>query len=386
MSAMKKGDWTPNTFGASKLSTFRQCPRMYYYQYEMQLIRAREEGARRFGTLLHAGLEAWWRARGVMQDDDLPPWEASVDGEVAVDAALVNAMKGIDENAKHVDTDPYDVAKANALTIVYHGRYVEETVFEPLAVEEFFRVPLLDPDGAVFRKDWSIVGKKDALVKWGPRKRATIVEHKHTTSDIDATADYWRRLVLDSQISIYVDAANQLGFECWDIVYDVIRAPKLEPLKATPEERRFTQGTKCKLCDGAGKRKVDGSVCAKCEGDGWARSKEGESKGPRLRADARTYDESAVEFTQRVIYEVSESPDKYMRRADLTRTPDDIYDVRADLCAAIEEIELNRQRRYWPRNTTQCLSVYGRRCDYLDICSREASPESKLYTIRKKGS
>jgi hypothetical protein len=387
MSGMRKGEWTPNTIGASKLTTFRQCPRMFFYQYEMQLVRVREEGARRFGTMLHSGLEAWWRARAVVPVER-PPWEEEPLECVGLDKdeALVRAIKAINENAKHFETDPFEEAKAKALSIVYHGRYVDETAFEPLAIEEFFRVPLLDPEGVQFDASWSVVGKKDALVRWGAKRRPTVVEHKHTTSDIEATADYWRRLVLDSQISIYVDAANQLGFETWDIVYDVIRAPKLEPKKRTADERMMTQGKKCSMCEGKGTRKVDNSKCEKCDGDGWHRTKDGKVEAPRLRADARAADETPEEYTARIMDEVAGDPDKYMRRGELTRTPDDIRDVRADLCAAVEEIELNRKRRYWPRNTNACLSIYGRRCDYLDICSREASPESKLYTIRKKGS
>lgn len=40
----------------------------------------------------------------------------------------------------------------------------------------------------------------------------------------------------------------------------------------------------------------------------------------------------------------------------------------------------------FPRNTSTCLNIYGRRCDFLAVCSGEIKEplETQLYQIRDK--
>ena len=47
---------------ASRLSAFRACPRLHHYKYDLRLAPLLESEALRFGTLIHLGLEAWWKA------------------------------------------------------------------------------------------------------------------------------------------------------------------------------------------------------------------------------------------------------------------------------------------------------------------------------------
>ncbi len=47
---------------ASRLKTWRRCPREHRYRYDMQLEPQRLDDAMHFGTVFHAGLEAWWSA------------------------------------------------------------------------------------------------------------------------------------------------------------------------------------------------------------------------------------------------------------------------------------------------------------------------------------
>jgi CRISPR/Cas system-associated exonuclease Cas4 (RecB family) len=47
----------------SELASARACARMHYYRYDLGYRAVRESEVRRFGTLIHYGLEAYWRAR-----------------------------------------------------------------------------------------------------------------------------------------------------------------------------------------------------------------------------------------------------------------------------------------------------------------------------------
>jgi hypothetical protein len=404
----------PN-ISASSYSTFRTCPRLYYFQYVLRLRLAREEGARRFGTLYHAGLEAWWRA---MDGGDLP-WKDK-------DEALVLALKGIADNARHVNTDPFEVARAEALMTGYHYRYfdLDFTTVDGTGdgVEQWFKLPLVDAGGIQIR-DWWLTGRKDVIKRFEDG-RVKIVEHKHTSYEINGASDYWAALKFNTQCSIYIDAAQRTGTDTDEALYDVSKKPGMKPLLATPvEKRKTTKGKGCKYCGGraGGKAGVaqgtgmimvrtsvdaDGNKlpqpidvevkCTSCKGEGWD-----PDHVPRLQLKQRLLDEKHEEFRARVAEEIADDPDAHYRMGKVTRTKDQLMEARADVAVTAAEIDaltaLARAstrsgelatveaRRCFPRNTQTCTDIYGRRCDFLDACSGALDPmDSPLYQLGSK--
>jgi hypothetical protein len=327
------------------------------------------------------------------------------------DEALVVALKAIQSKAKHIDTDVYEAAKAEAMMTAYHGMWLE-LEFEPVqagdSVEVFFRVPLRDPDGREV-PGWSLTGKQDALKQLGHLTKPTPVEHKTTGSDITPGSDYWQRIAVDGQISGYIDAARALGHDCDAAFYDVSKKPDISPERETPaEKRKMTKGKGCTACGGSagGKRGIvqgtgcdpnvdDGAntVCEPCKGTGW-------KEAPRFAANVNLKDEDPLDYKARVIEKIAENPGVYFQQAPVTRTDEQIAEARADLVCATVEIDAyyNRMRklaskpddvqaRYaFPRNTSTCLNIYGRRCDFLDVCSGSVSDpaQSQLYRIRDR--
>ncbi len=394
----------PN-ISASAYDHFHQCNRLYYWQHIIKLTRAREEGARRFGTMYHAGLEQWWK---VMDGGDVP-WRDK-------DSALVAALGGIHENAKHIETDPYEVARAEAMMLAYHARYFEldfESVHAEGGVELWFNMPLLDPDGKVV-PGWRVTGRKDVMKRFADR-RVKPVEHKTTTSEIDLASDYWARLKVDMQCSIYIDSARFSGIDTHEVLYDVSRKPGNKPSKATPKEKhRYTKGKGCTSCGGraggkggvaqgtgkvmltvekAGKKVDVEATCQACEGSGW-------SEAPKLHADVRLQDEPVMDFKMRVADELREDPEAYFRQGIIQRTDEQLMSARANLVvttgiigsltslarSATRSGEMGEQKAMecFAQNTQTCTSIYGRRCDYLDVCSGAADPwRSPLYQIGK---
>jgi hypothetical protein len=408
------------SMSSSKYNTLRTCPRLFYWEQVRFLERAREDGARGFGTLFHSGLEEWWKTAGA----GLTPW---------ADDALVAALKAIGLKSRHIQTDPYDVAKAEAMMTAYHALYIE-LEFELVGggVESFFRVPLRDPHGHEVR-GWSLTGKKDALVKLAHLTKPTPVEHKTTGSDIAPGSDYWQRISVDGQISGYIDAARALELDCDAAYYDVARKPDVSPELATPvEKRKMTQGKGCSTCGGSGGGKngikqgtgietirkgtkrwkahlaeskyefgqLEGVEevqvpCEECKGTGW-------KDEPRWAAFVRLTDETPLDYKARVIDKLAENPTLYFQQAPVPRTDEQIAEARADLVCATVEIDnyyghMRRvadrpehpQARYaFPRNTSTCLNIYGRRCDFLDVCSGSIQDpaQSQLYRIRDRKS
>lgn len=119
----------------SGMKTFRRCAREYFFSYEQGYRSVERADALAFGTLLHAGLEVWWKT-------------------VDLDAV----MKTIGE----ATTDPLHLVMAQELMRGYHARWCEEP-FNVLAVEHEFAVPLLDPTTGEASKVWELGGKIDAI-------------------------------------------------------------------------------------------------------------------------------------------------------------------------------------------------------------------------------
>src|SRR3989304_6057733 len=91
----------------SRARSFRACPRLHHYSYGLGYPAAGDADTLRFGTLVHAGLAAWWTTR-------------------SLDAAA-EAMAG--------ESDPFDLARAEVALAGYAARWGAEEM-EVLAVEQ----------------------------------------------------------------------------------------------------------------------------------------------------------------------------------------------------------------------------------------------------------
>ncbi len=404
------------SISASSYAALRTCPRLFYWEQVRYMQRVREDGARAFGTLYHKGLEAWWSHAGAGS----APWSN-------VDDALARALASLHDAAKHADTDPYERAAATAMLVGYHTRW-KDLAFERIGVgvEDWFKAPLVDPDGKHVN-GWYIIGRKDAFVQFYDKSRASVVEHKHTKQDITFGGRYWERVEVDTQSSMYIDSARAAGIDAVEVLYDVSRRPDVSPEMATPEDKReYTKGKGCKTCGGTlsgdikpgsgfvlksavtkGKgakatTKIELAPCAKdapgAEPCPDCTKTPGMTDLPRLYAKHRDTDETPEEYGKRVATEIMRMPDAYYKQASVQRNEDAIAEARADLVAASVEIDTYwsraratgdvasvEARRCFARNTNTCMNVYGRRCDWLDVCNGRVNPmESQLYQIKPR--
>lgn len=288
-------------FTHSRASCFRACPRRHQIRYELGIRPEETSFPLRVGSGFHAALEA--------------------------------ADKGLDIDGAMTDNipDPFDLAMVAAM-YDGHARRWEAYPLEPVAAEIEFDLPLTNPETGKASPVWRMCGKLDRLVRL-PDGRIALMEYKTTSRDFSSGADYWLRLHLDQQLSIYVIAARELGYAVETILYDVTRRPMLRPLKATPVElRKYTQKT-------------------------------GE-----LYANQRAEDETPPEFAARVAADIAAKQDHYFARIEIARLDQDLDDCRAELWQQQLAIREAQRTGRWYRNPDSCVSSTGWPCDFLSIC------------------
>ncbi len=344
----------------SSLTTFRRCPREYYARYVLMRKPRRKAKALRDGSFMHVGLNAWWREPG--------------DAASKLAAALLAI--GVRAATNREDADQFDLAKAEALLTGYTVRW-GDAPYETIAVEKMFRLPhvqtcgtcegngtfdgdaceVCDGDGDEL-SGYDLGGAIDAIVyqKSGPY-RTTIhnVEHKTTSSDISPGSDYWRHVVaLDSQVSTYEAASKSLGYDVRDTIYDVIRKPEIEPLKATPEDKKkYTKPTKSEPI-------------------------------PRLYSAQRETDETPEEYGARLRDDITKRPDWYFQRMTIVRLDRDHVEHARDVWQTAQMIRFAETNDAWPRSPNAC-ERYHRLCEYHDVCSGLTTIEDNTqFTTKAK--
>lgn len=305
----------------SAAKKYRACPRAYYFGYELGARPIAHDPALRFGTLGHTGLEAWWLA--AKADLRRVEW---------LDAALAAVRE-------HEQTNPFELAKAEALMIGYHAAWADEP-YEVLAVERQFRAPLINPETGAPSRTWMLGGKLDVVVRRG--YDVLLVEHKTSSEDFSAGSEYRQRLILDSQVSNYFVGTRALGYQITGCLYDVIGKPGQRPLKATPpEDRKYTKPTKA-------------------------------NPAPRLYAAQREHDETPEEYQARILAAIEADPQRYFQRFPIVRLAEEEREAAFDLWQTASQIRESRRAGAWPRNSNSCR-MYGRACSFLEVCTGTAS-------------
>ena len=296
----------------SSTRCFRRCPRAYFFCYILGYRPMVDDEVRRFGSLFHAGREAWMLARkaGLFEDE----W-------------LAAALKVISREK----ADPFDVVRVEELMRGYHYRWCSEQ-FEVLEVEAEFRSPLVNPDTGAASRTFTQAGKLDAIIRQGGR--VMVDELKTSSEDVSTGSDYWKRLRLDGQVSAYFSGAAAIGHQVEGCMYDVVRKPSQRPFKATlPESRKYTK---------------DGKLYANMHGA----------------------DETPEEYRLRVREVIASEPERYYSRSEVVRFDKELADYQQDAWQTAVNIRESISRNVWPRNTGGCM-MYGGTCDYWPICTGE---------------
>lgn len=306
----------------SRLAAYNKCQRYHHLTYNLGYRTLAPRELMDFGSLFHAGLDAWWRSYK--------------DGVEMV--ALSNAIAAMAEYRASNETaiDDAAAAKAEILMAAYDVRWAPTMVeWDVLRIEAQFVVVLPG------RKRLRIAGKLDKLVRRRADGSIWFVEHKTSGADLSVGSTYWQRLRMDPQVSIYHLGVRELGHEPAGCLYDVIERPAQKPLTATPIElRKYTKAT---------------------------------AKEPsRLYANQRDADETVYEFRERLAALVGAAPEAYLARAEIVRLDSELEASMADVEETALQIRAGSQTGVAPRNPGGCFE-WNRPCDFLDACGGMAS-------------
>lgn len=283
----------------SRMSCFRDCPRKHFIRYELGLTPDIDSDARRFGSAIHEALEGWDKGDAEM---------------------VAGAFAAIE--------DDHERAAARTLFDAHCAHYEYDGV-TPVYSELPFDIPLTNPQTGMPSRNWRLNGKIDGIVQLADGRLA-LLERKTTTRDFTPGSDYWTKLRLDAQISIYIIAARELGIQIDTVLYDVMRRPSLRPYRATPEEKR--------------KYKKDGTLYASC----------------------RAEDETPEEYANRIGDDIHSRPEHYFTRQEIARLEQDLDECHADLWQQQMAIRNAQLAGHWWRNPNACFGMF--KCDYLPIC------------------
>lgn len=321
----------------SRRNSFGSCHRKHYFEYELGRRPISDAESLRYGTLMHAGLEAWF----------MHIWEGP-------ESALSNGTAAILANAPKEGADMFVQATALAMLNGYHRRWSEE-VIEVVAVEQHFEIPLINPDTMGQSRTFRLAGKIDAIVRLADG-RVVIVEHKTTSEDIGPDSRYWTKLAIDGQVSGYYQGAKALGYDVEGCLYDVLRKPSLRPAQVPVLDE---DGVKI-VTDSLGIR-----VRTK-DGKKW-RETGSTAEGFILQVRGETVEE----WSARLNADIAEQPDRYFRRLEVPRLDADLIEYQGDMWAVGREIAEAQASKRWPKNPRSCDVYSG--CPYFEVCAGRES-------------
>ena len=278
------------------MKAFKACPRRHYFAYELGIRRDRESAPLRIGSAIHGALDL--RAQGSSFDE-----------------ALIWLQQQYADVPSWTEGDEWAVEFQTAARLVhgYYHRYADETM-AIAETEQSFDLPLVNPTTRMPSRTFRLAGKIDKIARLQDT-RAAIVEHKTTGDSLDSSSDYWSRLRLDQQISLYVIAARATGHDVATVIYDVIRKPGIAP----------------KIVDRKSGRR-----------------------------------ETPEEFGDRLTTDIGERPDFYFARREIPRLEADLDEFRVELWQQARSIHECQKSGVWPRNTDSCLQPFP--CEYRQIC------------------
>lgn len=233
--------------------------------------------------------------------------------------------------------DPFDAAKARAMVAAYCVLW-DSTDAEVLAVEREFLAPLVRPDGTE-DPDWLLAGKIDLALRIDGR--VLLVDHKTSSEDVSPGGTFRSRLTLNAQATHYLIGARSIGIEAEAFMFDVLGKPGIDPLEATPEDRRKY------------------------------------TKAGTLYANQREVDETPAEYFARCCEAIATNPDRYFAQIEVVRNPSEIERYVRELLVDSTLMDTVREYGLVSMNEGACFQYGGRPCSYHPVCSGTASIEDR---------
>tara|TARA_R100001594_G_scaffold139640_3_gene184223 strand:+ start:1173 stop:2258 length:1086 start_codon:yes stop_codon:yes gene_type:complete len=281
--------------------------------------------------------------------------------------ALEASWAMIDEIA---GPDSIDAAKARALMVGYDARW-KDAGYATISTEEEFRLPIVNPASGRSSQLFQQGGKFDGIIERDGRH--FLLEHKTAGEEIrDRSSPYWRRLAIDSQVSMYVLANWQAERKLDGTIYDVIRKPATNPVNLAPGKMKAKAVTLEQSFGTIREMKEFGSYYGVKQDERviWD-VLEQLDRGSKPR-------ESAFMYQCRLISVIGSDLNKYYQRQMVPRLDHEILEFANELWQVAKDINEARKHQRWYRNSDACMS-WNTPCEYLGICSDHDSVDSEKW-------
>jgi len=381
---------------ASSINTFKACPFRFRNAYVLGIRPVEDTDAQRIGTNWHEILEVASLEPGSVCPECIPDMPTNkcpicAGTEQVPEDVMDVVIRVLDKAYADVPVLDKQAREIERIKLLYaligYRWYHNNTISPAIAREEYFNLPLLNPDTGHPVPNVFITGKIDKLVTLDSGRLA-VKEHKTTGSSLDSDSSYWAHLNMDTQTSIYIYAARRLqlvgmlekyGVKATDpliseIEYDVHHKPQISP-------KMLTQGDSKKFVgevEGGGeycgeKFHISSNPDSEMPGDAgflFVNDREAEVE-PGKKEGTFAIRETPEMYGARLLQDITERPKFYFECKPLVRTDPEmkafeyeLYDIAKDMMAKI------RADRWW-HNEQQCEATL--KCDYCDSCYNHIS-------------
>jgi hypothetical protein len=327
-----------DTITYSRSQSFKACRKRHWYEYELGLRTITDARALRIGTAHHAGVDCW---------------KKTGDAEAAIEsarAAFPPCPESFDAAEWKIDRET-----VAALCSGYCWRW-RGSPHKIIASEIPFRLPLVNRATGAKSTRFELAGKIDGIIELEDGRLA-VEEEKTASEDIAIGSDYFRRLQIDTQPSIYVYAARQLGFDVATVLWSCTRKPTIKPTAVAVTD---DLGAKIVL-DSHGNR---------------AKTARGEWRQTGSAADGyvlQTRPMTADEWTQRLVTDIGERPDYYYARVEIPRLDSELEEMQDELWDFQKTLREAQLSNRWFRTVSADTCTY---CSYFGLCVSKWRPEA----------
>lgn len=293
---------------------------------------------------------------------------------------LQAAIEAVNEAVGHGADDSQRIvaAKVRGLLVGYDARW-RDVPWVNLSSEEVFHVPVCNPETGATSRTFTHAGKYDGIIRYQPTGQTYLREHKTCSEDIeDPNTTYWRRLVIDSQVSAYMLANWQSERKLDGTMYDVVRKPTISP-KGIPKG------------DTRKKMKIDGKMvpidAEQQQLNNIGTIEEIKNFGTYLGHEIDPTDcdwlnagdtEPPELFSIRLAKDTLERPERYFQRRTVPRMDSEIVEFAGELWDVSKAMLEARSNERHYRNSDACTQ-YGSPCTYLGVCSGHDSLDSDRW-------
>lgn len=335
----------------SRMQSFKLCRKKHYWEYEVGMRKELDAKALRMGSAGHEGLDVFKKTGDAQQ-------------------AILTVAKWYFLQPDSISSWDWLIESETVQTLVAgYCWHWEQSPLSVISSEESFRFPLRNPHTERPSQLFERAGKIDGVVLQD--NRCLVLEHKFIGEDIAPGSSYWDRLKLDQQCTNYLDAARNLGHNAVGVLYDLIRKPTIKPtivpildddgLKIVLDQdgnrvRRGSAATKkCKFCEG-----VDLSGGCSCKLGPWRQSPD-KQKGFFLKSRQMT----PSEWSNRLLKDISERPDWYYQRQEVTRLEGDVDMFLHEVWDVQQAIRTAQKTGSWYRTVNLGSCTY---CPFFGLC------------------